>query len=217
MKLLLINTCGAEGMVALADRDQIVAVEHLPIRATSEHLMPAISRVLISPGSPEAVAVVTGPGSFTGIRAGLAAAKGLCEAWAVPMLALSRLALLATALKSDSEVVALLDAGRGEYYCGVYCGSIRLSEELLRRDEVESLLAILPGVTCDERVAAALTNVTLVPEPHPEAILAMALDSIAANQWSDVALTDANYLRRTDAELLQKQAHATSEKEMGPA
>jgi hypothetical protein len=48
--------------------------------------------------------------------------------------------------------------------------------------------------------------INLIDEPGAEAILAIAHDRILRQQWSDVALTDANYLRRTDAELLERQA-----------
>jgi tRNA threonylcarbamoyladenosine biosynthesis protein TsaB len=61
------------------------------------------------------------------------------------------------------------------------------------------------AVTCESRVAECLdSGVSLVPEPGAEAMLAMALRRIEAEHWSDVATTDANYLRRTDAELLVK-------------
>jgi tRNA threonylcarbamoyladenosine biosynthesis protein TsaB len=206
MNLILINTCSLEGTVALAADTTITALETLPARATSEQLLPAIARLLPPPTRPDAIVVVNGPGSFTGIRAGLAAAKGLCEAWAVPLLAISRLALIANSLDSVSETVALLDAGRSEYYCGVYRGHTLLDEQLLRLDQVQHLLATRPGVTSDSHVASRVAetfsaNVTLIEEPGPAAILALALDRIVAGQWSDVALTDANYLRRTDAEL----------------
>jgi tRNA threonylcarbamoyladenosine biosynthesis protein TsaB len=157
VKLLVINTCGAENSVALAEDAAIIASADLPARGTSEHLMPAIRSLFASPADrPDVVAVVNGPGSFTGVRVGLSAAKGLCEAWAIPMIAISRLALLATALESATEVVALLDAGRGEYYCGVYRGRIKLSEELLRLEEVQLLLTQWPGITCEQRVAASI-------------------------------------------------------------
>ena len=207
MKLLLINTCGADNSVALAEDETIVASTTLPARGTSEHLMPAVRSLLESRSHPDVVAIVNGPGSFTGVRVGLSAAKGLCDAWAIPMIAISRLALVANALESEAEVVALLDAGRGEYYCGVYRGRIKLNEELLRLEEVQILLNNYPGVTCEQRVATSLgQTVRLIDEPGPQTILAMALDRIAAQDWSDVALTDANYLRRTDAELLAKHA-----------
>lgn len=213
MKLLLINTCGLEGVVALADDAGVRVVERLPGRGTSEHLMPAIRRLFETTGwrVPElgAVAVVIGPGSFTGVRVGLSAAKGLCEAGAVPMVAMSRLELVADALHHTlgNRQIALLDAGRGEYYCGVYQSGTSPVEELLGADAVEPKLRDGDGVTCEERVAQRLgQRVVLVIEPGPDELLAMARRRIGAGIWSDVAAIDANYMRRTDAEILQEKS-----------
>jgi len=223
MRFLLINTCGAEGVVALAEDHAVVAVERLPGRGSSEHLMPAVRRLFADRGwkvnELAAVGVVIGPGSFTGVRVGLSAAKGLCEAGGVGMIAMSRLALVAAELElSDptsqnrdmghpdcGDVVALLDAGRGEYYCGVYRDGARVSEDLLRADAVRALMEKGVAATCEARVAESLgSGVLLVAEPSPEDMLAMVLRRIEAEEWSDVAAADANYLRRTDAELLVK-------------
>ncbi len=205
MKLLLINTCGLEGIVALAQDAAVVGAEVLPGRSSSESLMPAVRRLMAEQGwtvrDLAAVAVVSGPGSFTGVRVGLSTAKGLCEAGAVGMIALSRLGLIAAS--SSGETLALLDAGRGEYYCGVYQDGVCVSEELLQLEAVRQRMAQGSAVTCEERVAAAL-GIELVQEPGPAEILTMALGRIAANEWTDVAAADANYLRRTDAELLVK-------------
>ena len=210
MKLLLLNTCGAEGVVAVAEGDLVEARTVLPGRGTSEHLMPAIRRVLAERNwrvtELGAIAVVTGPGSFTGMRVGLSAAKGLCEAGAVPMIAISRLALVAEADGIGGEKLALLDAGRGEYYGGVYFQGVPLMEELFRRDQVEELLEGRAGFTCEPQVAAAFPNLLrLVKEPGAEEIVVHALRRVTAGEWSDVASIDANYLRRTDAELLARQ------------
>ena len=210
MRLLLIDTCGAEGVVALAEDASVVAVERLPGRSSSEHLVPAVRRLMEVQGwrtrDLAAVAVVNGPGSFTGVRVGLSAAKGLCEAGGVGMIALSRLALVA-AESGDGEVVALLDAGRGEYYCGVYLDGVRVREDLLPADAAKALIlgGRWPGraVACEARVAESLgSGVHLIAEPGAEPMLAMALRRIEKDDWSDVATVDANYLRRTDAELL---------------
>jgi tRNA threonylcarbamoyladenosine biosynthesis protein TsaB len=204
MRFLLINTCGGEGVVALADEQGVIAAEALPGRGTSEALMPAVRRlfagVTFGVGDLEAVGVVNGPGSFTGVRVGLSAAKGLCEAGGVGMVAMSRLALVAEAVDAE-DVVAVLDGGRGEFYCGVYRGGEPVSEELLREEEARASMAGGVAVTCEARVAERL-GVRLVAEPGAEAMRGMVLRRIAAGTWSDVATVDANYLRRTDAELL---------------
>jgi tRNA threonylcarbamoyladenosine biosynthesis protein TsaB len=207
MRLLLINTCGAEGIVALAEDSSVLAAEVLPGRSSSEQLMPAVRRLMEARDwrvrDLGTVAVVIGPGSFTGVRVGLSAAKGLCEAGGIGMVAMSRLALVAAAAKVEGAVLALLDAGRGEYFCGVYVDSARVSEELLGVEMVRSMSFQRHTVTCEVRVAESLgAGVDLVPEPGPEEMLAMARNRIKLGEWSDVASVDANYLRRTDAEIL---------------
>jgi tRNA threonylcarbamoyladenosine biosynthesis protein TsaB len=205
MRLLLIHTCGAEGVVGLAEDAAVVAEAALPGRAASEELVPAVRRLMAERGwrvnELAAVAVVVGPGSFTGVRVGLSAAKGFCEAGGVGLVGLSRLALVA----GDGDRAALLDAGRGEYYCGLYRLGEMVSEELLRAEAVAEILASKPGVTCESAVAERLAGaVELVREPGAVEILTAALRRIEAGAWSDVATLDANYLRRTDAELLVK-------------
>ena len=207
MRLLLINTCGAEGVVALAEDASVLAVEVLPGRSSSENLLPAVRRLMEARDwrvrDQAGIAVVVGPGSFTGVRVGLSAAKGLCEAGGVGMIAMSRLALVDATVETDGEVLAVLDAGRGEYFCGVYHGDVHISEQLVRMEEVTALRLDRRVVTCEARVVESLGDgVNLVAEPGPATMLAMALNRIQAGQWSDVVSVDANYLRRTDAEIL---------------
>ena len=212
MRVLAMNTCGAQGLIALAEDGGVVASETLPGRGTSETLMPAVARLFGAAGwtvnELGAVAIVIGPGSFTGVRVGLSAAKGLCEAGGVRMIATSRLAAVAAAVGEDAEVVVLLDAGRGEFYCGVYRAGQCVSEGLARREQVtEMAIAGAVLTTCEPRVRDSLAgvHVVLVDEPGAEVLLAIASTRIAAGDWTDVALVDANYLRRTDAELLMEQ------------
>jgi tRNA threonylcarbamoyladenosine biosynthesis protein TsaB len=211
MRLLLINTCGAEGVVALAEDGEVLAVEALPGRSSSEQLMPAVRRLIDEREwrvrNLAAVAVVIGPGSFTGVRVGLSAAKGLCEAGGVGLVAMSRLALVAAAAGVGGEVLAILDAGRGEYFCGIYRDGNCVNETLLGLEATRALMFQRHAVTCERRVADSVGEGVdsvpeLVAEPGPAEMLAMALRRIEVEEWSDVASVDANYLRRTDAEIL---------------
>src|ERR1700761_8917698 len=118
MRFLMIHTAGAEGSVALGDADRaqtIVATEVLSGRTSSELLVPTVRRLMQASGwnlsELAAVVVVHGPGSFTGVRVGVSAAKGLSEAGGVPLIAVSRLALLAGSVGEGGEKVhAVLDA-----------------------------------------------------------------------------------------------------------
>jgi tRNA threonylcarbamoyladenosine biosynthesis protein TsaB len=228
MKILLIDTCGATGSVALADSERspaILATTNLPGRTASERLIPAIKELAASSavglGSLDAVVVVHGPGSFTGVRVGLSAAKGLCEATGVRLVALSRLAVLAdiasrngpaahVASSRGARIHALLDAGRGEYYHGEYVGGVCLREDLLTRDEV--FAAVRRGesadvvVACEPAVAESLAAISpqLVTEPVAEDALGLALQRIRDRSFEDIVSIDSNYVRRTDAEIFAK-------------
>lgn len=214
MRLLLIHTAGGEGSVALADtaREQaIVAAEVLPGRTSSELLVPAVRRLMESEGwklrELAAIAVVHGPGSFTGVRVGVSAAKGLSDAGGIPVIAVSRLALLAAAAgEKVARVCAVLDAGRGEFYFGEYGGHRCLREALLPEAEVTAAASGGVTVVCEAKVAEALAELhpRVVQEPLAADALPFAMERIAAGDYEDVATLDANYLRRTDAEIFAK-------------
>jgi tRNA threonylcarbamoyladenosine biosynthesis protein TsaB len=211
MRLLLIHTAGSEGSVALAEAQQIVAAEVLPGRSSSERLVPAVRRLMELQGwrlrDLTAVVVVHGPGSFTGVRVGLSAAKGLSEAGGIPLIAVSRLASLAASVgEGDKTVHAVLDAGRGEFYYGEYAGHRCVREALLSQEEMSAAVAEGRVVVCEVKVSELLSALhpRLVDEPSAGDALPLALERIAADEFEDAALLDANYLRRTDAEIFAK-------------
>ena len=214
MRVLLIHTAGGEGSVALADTEAapaIVAMEVLPGRSSSELLVPAVRRLLEMRGwrlgELAAIVVVHGPGSFTGVRVGLSAAKGLSEAGGVPLIAVSRLGLLASRIDdAGGSVHAVQDAGRGEFYYGEYMGRRCVREMLMQREDL--LVAAAGGVVvaCEVKVAEALVGVEIrmVEEPSAGDALPFAFERIAAGDFDDVATLDANYLRSSDAEIFAK-------------
>lgn len=217
MRFLFIDTCGSEGSVALADTalpKPVVATEVMPGRTASERLVAAVRRVMEACGwrlgDLTAVVVVHGPGSFTGVRVGLSAAKGLSEAGAVPLIAVSSLALLAAA-GGAGVVHAVFDAGRGEFYYGEYSGHECLREALLTGEEVSTAAAGGTVVACEAKVAEALAELRprVVGEPCAVDALPFAVERAEVGDFDDGALLDANYLRRTDAEIFAKPKSAT--------
>jgi tRNA threonylcarbamoyladenosine biosynthesis protein TsaB len=214
MRLLLMHTSGGEGSVALADTELAVAIvarEMLPGRSSSERLVPAVKRLMEASGwtlrELAAIVVVHGPGSFTGVRVGLSAAKGLSEASGVPLVAVSRLALLAaSAGEGDGTIFAVLDAGRGEFYLGEYVGQRCVREVLLSGEDLVSAIVDGVVVVCEAKVKETLgaMHPKLVDEPSAEDALPFAVERIAAGEFDDAALVDANYLRRTDLEIFAK-------------
>jgi tRNA threonylcarbamoyladenosine biosynthesis protein TsaB len=246
LKILLIDTCGATGSIALADSTRPLAVATLPGRSAAERLVPAIHSLAAQAGialhSLDAIAVVHGPGSFTGVRVGLSAAKGLCHALNLPLVAISRLAVLASLAQQPAgvphssrphrdewvhRVRALLDAGRGEFYSGLYAGGLCLRESLLTRGQflasvdlaATNSAASLAGhgreqqqtlVVCEPAVAQSIAELApqLVAEPAAVSALPLALARIRQRAFDDPATIDANYLRRTDAEIFAKPVAA---------
>jgi len=214
--VLLLDTCGHVGTIALATKlepgSQVLSIA-MPGRSASERLVASVRELVGSAGISVSalglIAVVHGPGSFTGVRVGVSAAKGLCEALGLPVVAISRLAVLAEA-GGTGRVLSVLDAGRGEFYCGLYEGGSSIREALLTREEIDRLAAGARVVVCEPQVAEALAELQpiLVEAPTAAAGLALVLRRVEAGQFDDLATLDANYLRRTDAEILLKRQAA---------
>jgi tRNA threonylcarbamoyladenosine biosynthesis protein TsaB len=215
--ILAFDTCGEVGTAALVGLENeattvtCIGQAELGGRTASAQLLPAIDEMLrqaaLELRALRAIVVVNGPGSFTGTRVGLSTAKGLAHAAGVPIVAISRLAVLAGLDGNQKDSLALLDAGRNEFYA--------------RRGGREWL------ATFEEIAAAADSGVPLIiAEPRIEVRLAAwsprrfgpldgcaaaraALAAVRAGKWEDLAALDANYLRRSDAELFARPASAT--------
>lgn len=129
MRTLAIDTAGYGGSVALLDDDRLLGGLELPAGAQAERLPGAIEELLAergwAPSGLELVAVSLGPGSFTGVRIGLAAAQGLTFGLDIPLVGVTNLELLAAwsdlVLEGQGGLyVALMDARRGEYYLAAF-------------------------------------------------------------------------------------------------
>ena len=126
MKILALETATLAGGAALLDGGQVVGQSLLNIELThSERLMAMVDRLLQDCGwevdDLQGLAVSIGPGSFTGLRVGVATAKGLALALGVPVAAVPTLdAMAATLPFVEAPVCPLLDARKGEVYLSRY-------------------------------------------------------------------------------------------------
>jgi len=126
MRLLALETATLAGGAALLDDGHLIGESRLNIALThSERLMAVVDRLLQDcaweASSLRALAVSIGPGSFTGLRVGVATAKGLALALDLPIAPVPTLdALAATLPFADAPVCPLLDARKGEVYCSLY-------------------------------------------------------------------------------------------------
>jgi tRNA threonylcarbamoyladenosine biosynthesis protein TsaB len=205
LRMLSIDTCGEGAGLALSEGEHVLAVKALPSRSASAEIIGEVRLLLAaagwSLGQLDGVGVVAGPGSFTGVRTGLAAAKGLCEAAGLPLAMVSRLEVLAKAT-SVSEGYAVLGAGRRD----LYVLELRDGVANERMSTVEFMLEAAAGslvVVAEELVLELLRE--LQPVLHRLSVVdAVPLLIVALQDGGvDLAEADANYVRR-ESELYAK-------------
>ena len=228
MKWLAVDTAGETGSVALAQGEsdgqiKVLGSLDLPRRTFSVRLIPAISDLLqqnrIALADIDGFAVVRGPGSFTGLRVGLSAVKAMAEATGKPVIALSRLAVMASLQSQAPLVHCVLDAGRGEYYSGVYrdagweCVRESLETATTLRAALQSSSNAGGCIAVENSVADALAEWGTITRIQTTAADVFPLVWRCWQQqcFADVVTLDANYLRSSDAELFARpQAPAAS-------
>ena len=212
LHVLAIDTTGEFGSIALVGERGVIEEVALDSPDGFAHvLFGEIERLLARHGlgieQVDAFASASGPGSFTGVRVGLTAVKGLAEAAGRKVAAVSNLEALAW-YGSRPLRAAVLDARRGEVYGGVYDAGLRLVQgEVVAK--LEDWLAGLPAgdleiVTHGLRLEGETRPVLETPRSLAGSIGHIAFDRLGRGEVLDPAEIDANYVRRSDAELLWK-------------
>jgi tRNA threonylcarbamoyladenosine biosynthesis protein TsaB len=235
--LLATDTSGKNGSVALArvtpGQSGVEIVEVMPLAggAFSAQLVPQIAALLEKHGYRKsdlaAFAVVSGPGSFTGLRVGLAAIKALAEALQKPIAAISLLEAVAWSNAAHGTahgpVLAVLDAGRGDVYVGDYELGPQMhmrSERLLSREEflaeakgaeakgaeATHKTVVTPDAVLAAMVQAAGTQVELIEYPNAGVIARLGWERLQRGQTVRPEELEANYIRHSDAEIFSKPA-----------
>jgi len=227
MLILAIDTTSAAGSVALLrDVDVVSQVASEEEEPYSTRLFRDVDRVMRHAGlamtEVELYAVASGPGSFTGVRVGLAAVKAWAEVYRKPVAAVSALEAIAfQAAVHESLIAAIADAHRGQLFAGMY---ERVGGALRRRgDDV-----VMPPAECftylaDQAAGAPFVILTTAAEVVRAALassaaagaLVEAADPALApaigrlgharaqrGELVDALALDAHYVRRSDAELL---------------
>jgi len=251
MLLLVTDTSGKDGFVGLvragegAPPEKVEVIEEVPLAGGtfSAQLVPQISGLLAKHGfrktDIDAFIVVSGPGSFTGLRVGLAAIKALAEILRKPIVPVSLLEVLAhyshmvAAGHDDPSDAAIfryavaLDAGRGEAFVGQYeiviasevdCSCQAVGESLL---DMDGLMALVESgrdqwiATPDQTVFDALTKRVSESKRHcirknfgrpgSAEVASIGWHKLKAGQTVAPEQLDANYIRRSDAEIFSKR------------
>lgn len=219
MLLLAADTSGKHGTIALATCGpgdcNVIEVVPLEGGTFSAQLVPQIAALLAKHRSSKSdiggFAVVSGPGSFTGVRVGLAAIKALAEVLEKPTAPVSLLEAVAVSVGAPGRVMALLDAGRGAVYAGEYevhgDDARLLQERLLTRAELLQAAIGSIVVTADRSVAETVRKAGLpvdeIELPRSDVIARLGWKKIQAGKTVSPEGLEANYLR-SSSEIFSK-------------
>ena len=231
MLILAIDTSGQSGGITLAEADagtfRVVESAAIAGGTFSAQLIPTLAALLKKHGygvkNLGGFAAASGPGSFTGLRVGLSAIKGLAETLHKPIATVSVLEALASLATGTGKIASAIDAGRKEVFLGVYqkngnspAGNshqalVRLREELLTQQDFLATLAterpaaiITADAALAELAASSHSDVSVVTPPGSEVIARLGAGKLLAGETVSVEALDANYLRRSDAEVFFK-------------
>ena len=205
LRVLALDTSSEQGSLALWDGDHLVEeVALLAPDGFAQLLFPAIQNLLqrsaFTLPQIDLFAAASGPGSFTGVRVGLAAIKGLAEATLRPAQAISNLRAIA-ALGTGFLRMPLINARRGEAYVGLYASDTRMLEAE-RVGPLDFLLSGLPPhvelIARESWPELAATGAVVRIDGRPLASLVARL--AMRDGGLDPASLDANYVRRSDAD-----------------
>lgn len=226
MKILTVDTSSNCSSVSLSD-DATLLGECLlgEDRCNSGRLMESVSGLLqaarLTPDSLDAFAVSLGPGSFTGVRIGIATVKGLAIATGKPVIGFSSLAMLAMNLPFCSDQVApMFDARKGEVYGALYrCGALPdavVPDSVLSPQDFLALVkhpTIFVGdgaVRYRDLIVSTLGELAFFPPWHanlPRACAGAVLAREAAREGKFTPLVELNptYLRASEAEIAKRK------------
>jgi tRNA threonylcarbamoyladenosine biosynthesis protein TsaB len=231
--LLAIDTCDSRGSLALLKDGQVVQTEvHETSEDYSSWLLPAVQRLLDAAGTAlpavSAYAVANGPGSFTGVRIGLTTVKAWGELYGKPIAPVSRLEALSTYSSRRFPYVAVfIDAQRAQLFGALYrrqsAGLQRVEDEVVIAPEhfLDWVAATAEGsrvewISPDPKIVAqtekwssrsALGETVQVVAPvFAPAIGRLGYQLAADHRTVDALSLDANYVRRSDAEIFWKGA-----------
>lgn len=224
MRILAIESATPHGSVALADGERVVAEEALPPgRQASETFLAAVACLLDREGRGAAgvthVAVSAGPGSFTGLRVGMSAAKGFAFGWSIPLVPVPTLEALAMRFPLEGATICpVLDAKKKEVYAGLYRfdggrWSSLAPDAPVAPERLPFLLPPGPVLFCGDGILPfgdflrrALGSRALFPPageelPRAGTVGLLAARLVAAGGEADVRSVVPRYIRRSEAEI----------------
>ena len=186
MRTMIIETSTTACSVALIEAGAVIACTHDVVgRGHAERLIPMIAD-LPDGGRADRILVDCGPGSFTGVRVGIAAARGLALGWGAEIAGFSSLPLIAAAAFSERpthDIAVVMEGGHGEVFMQAFSADLSPRTDMvsLRPDAALAALAGRRAVGNGVRWLAALDPALDLTEALPDATAAILLpDSLTA-------------------------------------
>ena len=226
---LALDTSSPSGSLAVLREEEVIgsvssSTGEIYSSRMFRHLDFLLRELSLDLGQFDLFAVATGPGSFTGLRVGLAAAKGWSEVYRKPIAAIGALEAVAAQSHSQSQyVVPVLDAHRGQIYFGVYRRAhvsngqrdlalegnecVMTAQEFLDSLRERSLddfsiatpaRALLADAASRNETPLRIEQVSAILAPH---VGRLGYERARRGELVDSLRLDANYVRRSDAEL----------------
>lgn len=231
MLILALDTSTLVSSVAVINDKKLLSELTLQTKLThSEMLLPHIKQVLeltkLQKQEIEAIAVSIGPGSFTGLRIGLATAKSMAYALGIPVIGVPTLAALAYQYPVDGIYIApVLDAQKGNAYVGLYtwqdgvlqeihAPGVENFDKILEKAQTLEKKVVFVGETAvknNDKIKSAGKNImpamlhTIMPRAACVALLGQSM--LAAGAKTDVMRLEPFYIRRSEAEELWESRH----------
>jgi len=201
-RLLAIETSRRVGSVAFSDGDAQASIPLQRERAHASDLVVAIERLVGDGGELDGIVVGTGPGSYTGLRVGIATALGLARGTGCGVLGVPSFEALAfAALAPGERGSVVLDARAGAYYFARYerlSGEVRELAPLaaLGREELDAHLVDGEPLFCDESTADAIGRRSHSPAaPEASALLQLGKRRLQENGPQEASTLEPLYLR----------------------
>ncbi len=213
--ILNIETSTTVCSIALAENGKVVLLREINEGYThAENLHIFIQEILseakLEPKKLDAIAVGSGPGSYTGLRIGVSAAKGMAYALQIPLIAVNTLKLMAGGVaekNTDQLYCPMLDARRMEVYCAVFDKDLNevkaTSAEIISEENLsyfsfdKPLIFFGDGMTKSKEILSQLPNVKFIDQVVPSAgqLAELSYSKYLAKEFEDVAYFEPFYLK----------------------
>jgi tRNA threonylcarbamoyladenosine biosynthesis protein TsaB len=195
MLILVLDSCGSScGVGVFEDEKTLACAQENMQRGQDARLMPMIVAALAQTGRDfsdlDRVAVTRGPGSFTGVRVGLAAAHGIGLASGKPVIGIDRFSIYRALYKDPSKnLLVVIDSKRAELFCRFFHSHGQPDEPcMMTEDEIRAFLAAHPGTEVAGDIAT----------PDDECLAACARLAQAADTQNPEFLPRPLYIRAPD-------------------